>query len=81
MHVRPLILALPVKLITMTELMSCKPIDLPIIEKRRGVEHVDKVLKESSYNSHRGEVIFIYVLIIHLSQDAKLTTKIADTLV
>ena len=79
MHVRPLILGLPVNLITMIEFISCKPTDLPIIEMRRGVEHVGKVQKESSYFSSKGEVIFIYVSIIHPSQDAKLALKIAET--
>lgn len=79
MHVRPLILGLPVTLITMTEFMSCKLTDLPIIEMRRGLEHVGKVLKESSYISHKGEVIFTYVLLIQPSQDAKLISKIAET--
>lgn len=79
MHVRPLILVLPVILITMTGLMSCKPTDLPIIEMRRGLEHVGKVLKGTSYMSPKGEVIFIYVLLIHPSQDARLISKIAVT--
>jgi hypothetical protein len=80
MHVRPLILVLPVILITMTGLMSCKPTDLPIIEMRRGQEHVGKVLKGTSYmSSYEGEVIFIYVLLIHPSQDARLISKIAVT--
>ena len=79
MHVHPLILGLPVNLITMIEFISCKPTDLPIIEMRRGVEHVGKVQKESSYISPKGEVIFIYVSIIHPSQDAKLALKIAET--
>ena len=35
MHVRPFILILPVILVTMTELMSCKPTDLPVIKMRR----------------------------------------------
>jgi hypothetical protein len=79
MHVRPFILILPVILITMTELMSCKPNDLPIIEMRRGLEHVGKVLKETNYMSLKGEVLFIYVLLIHPSQDAKLISKIVVT--
>src|ERR1700744_1630869 len=79
MHVRPLILGLPVILITMTEFMSCKPTDLPVIEMRRGLEHVGKVLKETSYMSHKGDVLFIYVLLIQLSQYAKLISKIAVT--
>jgi hypothetical protein len=79
MHVRPFILILPVILITMTEWMSCKPTDLPVIEMRRELEHVGKVLKETNYMSLKGEVLFIYVLLIHLSQDAKLTSKIVVT--
>ena len=79
MHVRPFILILPVILITMTELMSCKPTDLPVIKMRRGLEHVGKVLKETNYMSLKGEVLFIYVLLIHLSQDAKLISKIVVT--
>jgi group II intron reverse transcriptase/maturase len=59
--------------------MSCKPIDLPIIEMRRGLEHVGKVLKETNYMSLKGEVLFIYVLLIHPSQDAKLISKIVVT--
>jgi hypothetical protein len=79
MHVRPLILVLPVILITMTELMSCKPTDLPIIELMREPEHVGKVHRETSYMSFQGEVIFNYVLLIHPSQYAKLNSKIAVT--
>ena len=79
MHVRPLILALPVILITMTELWSCKPTDLPEIKMRRGLEHVGKVRSLTSYMSSKGEVNFIYVLKIHPSQDAKLISKIAVT--
>jgi hypothetical protein len=79
MHVRPFILILPVILITMTELMSCKPTDLPAIEMRRELEHVGKVLKEINYHSLKGEVPFIYVLLIHPSQDAKLISKIVVT--
>jgi hypothetical protein len=79
MHVRPFILILPVILITMTELMSCKPTDLPRIEMRRELEHVGKVLKETNYASLKGEVLFIYVLLIHPSQDAKLNSKLVVT--
>jgi hypothetical protein len=79
MHVRPFILILPVILITMTELMSCKPTDLPEIEMRRELEHVGKVLKGTNYMFLKGEVIFIYVLLIHPSQDAKLISKIVVT--
>ena len=79
MHVRPLILVVPVILITMTELMSCKPTDLPIIEMTREPEHVGKVHKETSYRSLKGEVNFNYVLLIHPSQYAKLISKIAVT--
>jgi len=79
MHVRPFILILPVILVTMTELMSCKPTDLPVIKMRRELEHVGKVLKETNYKSLKGEVLFIYVLLIHLSQDAKLNSKIVVT--
>jgi nicotine oxidoreductase len=63
----------------MIELMSCKPTDLPIIEMRRGLEHVGKVFEWNSYNSLKGEVLFIYVLLIQPSQDAKLSSKIAVT--
>jgi len=83
MHVRPLILEQksPVILITMIEFISCKPTDLPIIEQRRGVEHVGKVLQVTSYRSIKGEVLFIYVLIIHPSQYAKLISKVAETII
>ena len=83
MHVRLLILETksPVILITMIEFMSCKPTDLPIIEMRRGVEHVGKVLQVTSYRSNKGEVLFIYVLIIHPSQYAKLISKVAETII
>jgi hypothetical protein len=79
MHVRLFILILPVILITMTEFMSCKPTDLPTIEMSREPEHVCKVLKETNYRSLKGEVHFIYVLLIHPSQDAKLISKIVVT--
>jgi hypothetical protein len=75
-EVRPLIIDEPVILITITELMLCKPIDLSTIEMRRGVQHVDKVQKRSSYNLFKGEVIFIHVSLIHLSQDIPLVVKI-----
>jgi len=82
MHVRPLILETksPVILNTMIELMSCKPTDLPKIEMKRGVEHVGKVQQVTSYKSIKGEVLFIYVLIIHPSQYAKLISKVAETI-
>jgi hypothetical protein len=60
--------------------MSCKPTDLPIIERMKGLEHVGKVLKETSYMALRGKVIFIYVLLIHPSKDANLLSKIAVTI-
>ena len=79
MHVRLFILILPVILITMTELMSCKPTDLPVIEMKRELEHVGKVFKGTNYMFLKGEVNFIYVLLIHPSQDAKLISKIVVT--
>ena len=79
MHVRLLTIEMPVNLITMIEYISCKPTDLPIIEMRRGVEHVGKVLMVTSYKYPRGKVISIYVSTIHLSQDVRLIPKIAVT--
>lgn len=45
----------------------------------RGVEHVSKVLKKVKYKSQRGKVIYIHVLIIMLSQNYSLASKILDT--
>jgi nicotine oxidoreductase len=59
--------------------MSCKPTDLPVIEMMRELEHVGKVLKETNYKFLKGKVLFIYVLLIHPSQDAKLNSKIVVT--
>ena len=79
MHVRPLIIMKPVTLITITELNLCKPNDLSVIEMMRGVEHVVKVQTVNSYNLLKGEVLFIYVLLKHLSQDARLILKVTVT--
>src|SRR5229473_6198959 len=59
--------------------MLCKPIDLSVIEMRRRVQHVGKVLTVCSYNLLKGEVLFIYVSLIHLSQDIPLALKITET--
>src|SRR5262249_14322967 len=70
----------PVPLRTVTELVLRKPTNLPDIEMIRGVEHVSKVLKEVKYKSHlMGKVIYIHVLIIMLSQNYSLASKILDT--
>jgi group II intron reverse transcriptase/maturase len=69
----------PASLKALTELTLCKSTDLPIIEMRRGVEHVSKVTKVSSYNFLSGEIIFIHGLIIHLSKDARFSLKVTVT--
>ena len=77
--VRPLINIMPVALTTITKLTLCKSTDLPIIEMRRGVEHVCEVEKQNSYNFVIGEIIFIHGLIIHRTQDGRLNLKVTDT--
>lgn len=69
----------PVKLITMTESASCKPTNLPITERKRGLQHVGKVLKIDSYNLSKGEVLFLHESIILLSQDQEMFSKVNDT--
>jgi len=77
--VRPLIMIRPVTLITITEFMLCKPMDLSLMETERGVQHVHKVFEINSYNLLKGEVLFAHVLIILPSQDQELALKITGT--
>jgi len=77
--VRPLILNKPVKLITITEFMLCKPMNLSSMETKRGVQHVHKVFEMNSYISLKGEVLSIHALIILSSQDQELALKITET--
>nr|YP_009364339.1 hypothetical protein [Ophiocordyceps sinensis]ARF03419.1 hypothetical protein [Ophiocordyceps sinensis]QDH07253.1 hypothetical protein [Ophiocordyceps sinensis] len=76
---RPLTIMKPASLMAITELMLCKSTDLPIIEMRRGVEHVSEVTKESSYDNLSGKIIFIQGPIINPSKDAKFNLKVTDT--
>lgn len=76
---RPLIAFVPVANSSMTGLISYKPINLPTIEMRKGPEHVDKVLNESSYNSVKGEVKFVHASLTHPSQDSILSSKVTVT--
>jgi hypothetical protein len=69
----------PVILVTLAELVLCKSIDLPVTERKRGPEHVDKVKNMDSYNSYNGEILLNHVSIIYPSQDNKLTSKITVT--
>lgn len=59
--------------------MSSKTIALAEFEMNRRVEHGSKVLRPSSYNLSKGELIFIQGSLIHLSQDTKLGSKITVT--
>ena len=59
--------------------MLCKPMDLSLMETKRGVQHVHKVFEINSYNLSKGEVPFAHVLIILPSQDQELALKITDT--
>ena len=77
--VRPLITMKPATLTALTELMLCKSTDLPIIEMKRGVEHVSEVTKGGSYNFLRGEIIFIQGLLIHLFKDDRFILKVTVT--
>jgi hypothetical protein len=77
--VRPLIMIRPVTLITITEFMLCKPMDLSLMETERGVQHVHKVFEINSYNLSKGEVLFFHVLLILPSQDQELALKITET--
>jgi len=69
----------PATLTALTELMLCKSTDLPIIEMKRGVEHVSEVTKGGSYNFLRGEIIFIQGLLIHLFKDDRFILKVTVT--
>ena len=77
--VRPLITTEPAALTAITELTLCKSTDLPIIEMKRGVEHVSEVTKGGSYNFLSGEIISIQGLLIHLFKDAKFILKVNVT--
>lgn len=77
--VRPLIIMKPASLKAITELTLCKSTDLPIIEMKRGVEHVSEATKGGSYNFLSGEIIFIQGLLIHLFKDERFILKVNVT--
>lgn len=79
MHVRLLIYIEPADLTALTELMSSKTTALAVFEMNKRVEHGRKVLRISSYNLSKGELISIHEPLIHLSQYAKLGSKITVT--
>ena len=69
-----------VPLRTITELVLCKPTNLPDVERTRGHEHVSKVLNNNKYKFLlTGKVLYIQALIIMLLQNYRLTSKILDT--
>lgn len=79
MHVRCLVCNEPANLIALTEFISSKTIALADFEMNKQVEHGNKVLTDSSYNYNKGELIFFYDSLIHLSRDARPNLKITDT--
>jgi hypothetical protein len=64
---------------TRTEVAFDKSTDLSDAEMARGVEHVSKGPKASSYNLLRAEILLIHGPLIHLPQNTKLFLKVTET--
>lgn len=76
---RPLITIKPVALTTLIESSSRKPTNSPVTERKRGRQHVGKVLKTENYILSKGEVMYSHESLILPSQDQEMFSKVIDT--